>query len=531
MLSSSEEGYKTAKPNAVNLTTIVAAARKLVPEFDVRKHIIYEKKDIPTEVYAGPSSGLAYLLALISGFRTVKWDTLHDIWGTGSIGFSHDRTPILEAIDEFDTKLGEFLSEKNTDRLFIVPEANIYSDHVTLCQEKDANLIPITEFQNFSAQVSSERKTVVMVCEDDLKTLVDCIFEVPTNFETSSNEVHDNDLSVRTWQYQTGSKIGRVAIDTDGTTIVAGTFEGKVFCLNAEGDLKWQKDVGKECWCVAISPDGQTIIAGTANNISQGNDKFSLFCFDQEGTQRWHDTSKSSVWALAFSTDGQTVAAGMSDELVLFDIEGKRMSLKNNRGIVWLLNADTWDVAVSANGHKIAAVTGASKHAWIFKRNGALIKEFSTEGGTYTVAMSANGESVVVGDLKGYAYWVNQQGSFLWKDQIADKIQALILSNDGQQLWVGTGDKDKHVRVYDSLGRLLWRYYVGGEVKSLALSAKNNRAVVGTKEGEIYIFSIDGIVLRQIFVGHEVRSVALSATGEKIVAGLADGTVYGIHLQ
>lgn len=532
VLSSLKEGYKNAKPKAVNLTTIVAAARKLAPEFDVRKHIIYEKKDIPTEVYAGPSSGLAYLLVLISGFRKVKRATSHDIWCTGSIGFSNDRTPILEAIDEFDVKLGEFLSEKNKDTLFIVPEANTHSEYVALCREKDANLVLITEFQNVSAQAISEQKTVLMVCEDELQELVDWIFEQPANSETSTNEVHGESLIPRTWQYQVGDKVGAVAIDVEGKTIAVGTPGKKVLCLDAKGHLRWQKNVGKESYCIALSPDGQTIVVGTWNRFPQDVTKCSLFCFaTADGSLRWQNVSKASVWGLAFSADGQTVAAGTSEELVLFDLEGKRTTLQDNKAMVWLLNKWTMTVALSATGEIVAAGTASDKRMRIFKRNGALLGEYRTQGDLYTVAVSANGEFVATGDTEGYIYWLNQQGELLWKEHLADKIQAVALDSDAQQLWVGTDKKDGHLRVYDSMGRLMWRHHVGGKVRSLALSKNGQRAVVGTEEGNVYIFNREGTVLHQTSAGKTVHSVAISATGERIVAGSLDGVIYGFQLQ
>lgn len=532
MLLSREEGYEVADPKTPNLTNIHNVVSILAPEFDPTKNVLYERKENPTGRYMGESLDLAYLLALINCSRKVKVDIKHDIWCTGSIDWASG-LPFLNAVKPvgFDIKLRAFLSEDNRDNLFIIPMTNIQAVHAALFQETDVNVVSVSQFQNLSSQEISEGKTIIKVRGDELKALVDCIFDVPANFEASANEVHDKGLIVRTWQYQTGSKVGAVAIDTDGKTVVAGTFGRKVLCLDEEGHLRWQKKVEKECWCVALSPDGQTAIVGTWNKFPLDDKKRSLFCFDGKGSQLWQDTSTSSVWALAFSTDGKTIVAGMSDELVLFDIEGKRFSLQKNKGIIFLLNTWTMAVALSANGEIVAAGTGSDKHVRVFKQNGALLGDFGTQGSVYTIAVSANGESIAAGDTDGYVYWLSQKGKLVWKKQFADKIQAVAFDSDGQHLWFGTGKKDGHLQVYNNRGSQLWRHHVGGSISSLALSVNSDRAVVGTEKGGIFLFNNDGTLPYQTSIGSTVRSVAISATGEKIVAGSLDGVIYSFHLQ
>jgi len=173
-----EEYYKVADPKTLNLAKILQAIEKLAPESDKKTlgKNIYEIRDDPGATYMGDSQDLAYLLALINRSRKIAVETEDDIWCTGTIGFTDNKFPFLDTVIDsgFDVKLNEFLSEKNRDKLFIVPKANVRETHQILIKAKNAKDLTLNKFE-----FSDQRKTILKVQGGELESLVAKIFEPP----------------------------------------------------------------------------------------------------------------------------------------------------------------------------------------------------------------------------------------------------------------------------------------------------------------------------------------------------------------
>lgn len=174
-------GYEVAEPNTANQSEINVAVTCLVPEFSENGNIVYETKDESTQKFIGYSMDLAYLLALISRSRKLKIPLENDIWCTGIIEIKENRHPFLKWVDamEFDGKLNGFMSERNQDTLFIVPAANIKNHHLILFQEKNIRLLSLSRSQKTDIKKLFSQKTVLKVTENDLKVLVDTLFQKP----------------------------------------------------------------------------------------------------------------------------------------------------------------------------------------------------------------------------------------------------------------------------------------------------------------------------------------------------------------
>ncbi len=174
------------------ISELQTAAEILISDSVDTKKQIWEKKDLPHETYAGHSQNLAYLLALISRFREVKFEPLQgDIWCTGTVTMLEGKHPFLEAVDPggFGIKLEAFLFEENTDTLFIVPAAVIHPSHEAFltAQNTALNVISLTQFKRYSVQEISERKTILKVRGDELKELVNILFEKSVDKEIAPN--------------------------------------------------------------------------------------------------------------------------------------------------------------------------------------------------------------------------------------------------------------------------------------------------------------------------------------------------------
>jgi WD40 repeat protein len=177
------QGYEQAAPKVVKLTgTVYPTASRLAPESSASRKKIYERKDTPSEKYFGNSQNLAYLLALISRSRSLKWEGIPgDIWCTGGIALKNGREPRLEAVFArgFQIKLQAFLSDDNPDRLFLVPVPNAESIDEALYLSENVRVVSLVEFANLPSQETLKRKTIVKVLENELAFLVRLLFHEP----------------------------------------------------------------------------------------------------------------------------------------------------------------------------------------------------------------------------------------------------------------------------------------------------------------------------------------------------------------
>ncbi len=89
----------------------------------------------------------------------------------------------------------------------------------------------------------------------------------------------------------------------DGSGMVSGADDASVKFWDLQGNLIQSVNVGGNVWSLAISPDGERIVAGT----NEGD----LVLLDADGTEyKTWQTSDFAFWAITFAPDGQSFTAG-----------------------------------------------------------------------------------------------------------------------------------------------------------------------------------------------------------------------------
>ncbi|MCF7696894.1 hypothetical protein KPG66_12570 [Mycetohabitans sp. B2] len=301
-----------------------------------------------------------------------------------------------------------------------------------------------------------------------------------------------------------------VAVSSDGRTLLIGA-------QNHNGDASWAYIFIKEAgeWkekqklttsagdvggaSVAISGDGKTLLVGSQNG--------SAYVFRKE-EEEWKEKQRldtnTSVASLAISENGETIIIGNNDRYrqmpaYVFTKEGdewrekQRLTASNNDLCFGVR------VAMSNNGQIL--LVGALESpdnkivAYVFMKEGEewkeknrLIVEESVNGSGGGVAMSSNGEILIVGTINSktgvaYVYMKNGDG---WEEK-----QRLVTST--QQTY---GDLDNN-------------FAISGNGQTLLLGS-----CVFMKEGEEW-------KEKQIlsFSNEFIRSVAVSGDGETLLVG------------
>jgi tetratricopeptide (TPR) repeat protein len=174
--------YHIADPDSPNITEIRTVAENMVPDIISANRHIFEKCDNPSFQYRGDSLDLAYLLAYINTAWSLKEGNFAerntDIWCTGAVDIKDRQYPWLKAMDsqQFTLKLNAFISQQNSDKLFIVPNANV-SNFKKKLKSKRIPLLSIDEISSRKALIDG--KIVIAIGPNDVPALVEYLFEIP----------------------------------------------------------------------------------------------------------------------------------------------------------------------------------------------------------------------------------------------------------------------------------------------------------------------------------------------------------------
>ncbi len=173
------DGYAVAHPNVGHLSKITTAASLLAKESFASELEVYECKDESSIPYLGDSMGLAYLLALIHRSRTTMWERNGqslDVWCTGSIDVVGDK-PLLNNVyrNLFTVKLQAFLADEHDD-LFLVPVANIESNHRQLCRDHGIDMLSLEPGSALPDNQKKGQKSLLLIHGHELETLIHAIF-------------------------------------------------------------------------------------------------------------------------------------------------------------------------------------------------------------------------------------------------------------------------------------------------------------------------------------------------------------------
>ncbi|MBX9256380.1 caspase family protein [Desmonostoc muscorum CCALA 125] len=160
---------------------------------------------------------------------------------------------------------------------------------------------------------------------------------------------------------------------------------------------------------------------------------------------------------------------------------------------------------------------------------------FGHEYGVNSVAISADGQTIVSGGTDGTVRLWNFQGHPLAEPFFGheNNVNSVAISADGQT--IVSGGIDGTVRLWNFQGHSPAEPFRGheGEVKSVAISRDGQTIVSGGQDGTVRLWNLQGHPLAEPFRGHEgeVKSVAISRDGQTIVSGGYDGTVRLWNLQ
>jgi hypothetical protein len=108
-----------------------------------------------------------------------------DVWCTGTITSFFNNKPFLLEVSqtEFEAKLAGFV-EQTVDRIFLVPEPNIHTEHSQRFQAHNVQILSLSNFRTLLPMILKagrlSKQVIVTINGDELPLLVDMLFKQPS---------------------------------------------------------------------------------------------------------------------------------------------------------------------------------------------------------------------------------------------------------------------------------------------------------------------------------------------------------------
>lgn len=263
-----------------------------------------------------------------------------------------------------------------------------------------------------SIAISSDASTLLDGFEDSRILL----------FKTGSN---------RSVQVDTTGPVLTVSSSADGTTMAAGTFDGKLYKIDGvKQTTVWEYQNPGTILSVMVSRNGQWIVAGTSDNKV-------LFFSSQSQEPRWVYHAEDSIRTVAISDDGLRVVAGSNDSRVYLweNTSEKPKWIFKSGGLIR-------SVSVSGDGTTMAA-GGADGTVYAFKASESEpIWRYPSGGIILTTTLTYDGSRVAAGGGDGKIYvFSTSQGQPLIAYQTSKFVTSMVLAEDGSSLAAASDNK------------------------------------------------------------------------------------------
>ena len=136
-------------------------------------------------------------------------------------------------------------------------------------------------------------------------------------------------------------------------------------------------------------------------------------------------------------------------------------------------------------------------------------------GPALSLAVAADGSTIVAGDRNGNLTVSDGEGALLWQRKLGEGIHGVAVSRDGQRIVCGS--KDCQLRTFTRAGELEWEQPLGKSVWSLAMDPGGNFIATGTGDS-VAFYTDGGILVWEYETARAMVGVSVSRAGSRIIA-------------
>ncbi|MFA6341124.1 MAG: PQQ-binding-like beta-propeller repeat protein [Candidatus Paceibacterota bacterium] len=293
------------------------------------------------------------------------------------------------------------------------------------------------------------------------------------------------------------------------------------YLFDSLGNILWKQPTENECWGIDISPDGSKVVAGCHDE--------KVYMVSKEGSLLWSSDMNGMTRSACFSRDGKTVLSGTVGRLSLFNAAtGAKSNISWDGG--WLRNCLFYldDSGFIAGSPEIASFDSLGNEKWLQP-----IGEFPMFLGVDTA------KNVFAAGKSRTLFSFDASGNLRWKERIPDHVVTMgAVTPNGKRIALGT--VGGMVYLFDGDGNLLWKRNMGGSTteadfvghNAVAISDDGTRIVAGSAPGNcVIVYNDKGTTLWKKCLETKttndnlrlgVTNVQISSDKTKIIASYGD---------
>ena len=327
----------------------------------------------------------------------------------------------------------------------------------------------------------------------------------------------------------------------DNGQLVALSYENTpdLFVYDGDGSFLWNSTLSAESspWIssVSIAPEGQELLVtqlvpayghGSVTNTSSNK----VILFNRAGLELWEYSTYSPPYVSVVSNNNKEIILGTQD--------GQIISLNKNGTPRWSTRVDApvLSLATSGDGGTIVA-TGESNYyfnklyneplnphdLFVLDTRGILLWKYST-GGRNKAAVSNDGSVIAVTEENsGNVLLFNRSGSKHWERSLGEPVSALAVSGDGNLVVVMT--RGGVVSGFDRNGLSVWRVSVEPESHGIAFIGNQNDVLLGNQQ-TIARYDKSGNLLETYPADSRILSIETSHHGQSFIVGTEQKLVF-----
>lgn len=296
------------------------------------------------------------------------------------------------------------------------------------------------------------------------------------------------------------------------------------YLFDSQGNVVWKQPTGSECWGIDIAADGSKVVAGCHDN--------KVYMVSRSGNLLWNYTEGGMVRSACFSRDGAKALSGAIGTIHLFnsadgtkvDVQGLDQWLRNcifyrddsgfvagSRTVVafdsaankkWQYVIGEFPLLLSVDENKNVFAAGKSRTLFSWDASGNLRWKHRIPDHVVTAGASTpDGSRIVVGTVGAMVYLFNGEGNVVWKRNTGEVggqggtvgHNAVAISLDGSRIVVGTAPGNCII-VYNEKGTIVWNYCAQVEKASqdmlegvTSVQISNDKSAIAASYGDNYI--------------------------------------------
>jgi WD40 repeat protein len=283
------------------------------------------------------------------------------------------------------------------------------------------------------------------------------------------------------WSHDTKNVITSLSLSGDGKYIAAATANNKIYFFNQSGTVLWWNQSIQKISAISLPANGQY--------IGVGGSTFAVFRPDGDSVFTYN--IGNPVKDVEFFQDGKYVAFMDLEKMSLFTREGGALWSYSVKGDKTSRDLEyRHHIAVPDDGSVIIFSPPWAKKMYGVNLNGNWKWVTPIDGYPQSIAISPNGNYILVGTDNSTASLISSEGKILWVKQAFEPVTSVALSFDGS--YIAYGGRDNIVNFLKSDGSFLWKKDLFSQIDAIAVTNDGSYIVAGTEDNKIHVFKSSG---------------------------------------